>query len=108
MTATRANTGELRRYRVVIEIRRKSGVRDPEGATIEKLLPNIRGLDIKPGEITDVRKGTELTVTMHASNRDELREAVKRMMALPLQIINPSMDEYEILRIKTLKRKNPS
>ena len=90
-----------RTYRVALEIRRKEGVTNPEGATIEKTLPHMR-LE----GVSNVRANRLLDFTLEAQNRRELREKIRKMMTLPLQIVNPTIDDWEILRIMTLKRKD--
>jgi phosphoribosylformylglycinamidine synthase subunit PurS len=83
------------RFSVAVEVQLRSGVADPQGATIERSLPTL-GF---PG-VTDVRVGKLLRFTIEATDEAEARAEVDQMCRRFLT--NPVIEDAEI-RIDTLE-----
>lgn len=76
-------------FDVHIEVRRRAGVADPEGTTIERSLPAL-GFD----GVRDVHVGKSIRFTLDAADEAAARSEVEDMCARFLS--NPVIEDVEI------------
>lgn len=77
------------RFRARVEVRLRSGIADPEGATIERALPAL-GFD----EVHGVRAGRSFRFEVEADDEDRARS---RAEALADRLLaNPVIEESEL------------
>lgn len=77
------------RYSVVVEVLLRPGIADPEGATIERSLPQL-GFD----GISDVRTGKVVRFMIDAANEEVARSIVDDMCARFLT--NPVIEDATV------------
>lgn len=80
-------------FEVLVEVRLREGVADPEGATIERALPAL-GFD----GVTGVRVGKCLRFALEASDETEARQQVEAMCERFLA--NPVIEDTAITLVK--------
>ena len=76
-------------FEAVVEVRTRPGIADPEGATIESALPRL-GF----GEVSDVRVGKAIRLSVDASDQDSARHRLESLADALLA--NPVMEDVEI------------
>jgi phosphoribosylformylglycinamidine synthase PurS subunit len=64
----------IARFHVLVEVRQRPGIADPQGATIERALPTLGY-----GEIHDVRVGKAIRFTIDAPDADAARARVEAL-----------------------------
>ena len=77
------------RFDVLVEIRHRLGIADPEGATIERALPAL-GFDTVSG----VHVGKAIRFTIEAEDERAARGAVEEMCKRFLT--NPVIEDFEV------------
>ena len=79
------------RYEVLVEVRLRPGIADPQGATVERALPAL-GFD----DVHRVRVGKAIRVEVDAPDEARAREVIADLAARLLS--NPVIEDAEILR----------
>lgn len=77
------------RFSVLVEVRLRAGIADPQGATIEAALP---ALGFKG--VGDVRVGKAIRLTVEAPSPEAARQRVEQLCRRLLA--NPVMEEAEV------------
>ncbi|MGH9182372.1 MAG: phosphoribosylformylglycinamidine synthase subunit PurS [Acidimicrobiales bacterium] len=77
------------RFDVVVEVRPRRGISDPEGSTIERALPAL-GF----AAVSDVRVGKAIRLSVEAADEDAARSLVGRLCQRLLA--NPVIEEAEV------------
>jgi phosphoribosylformylglycinamidine synthase len=78
-----------RRFEILVSL--KGGLLDPEGKTIQDLLPTMGWTNV-----TDVRVGKHIELTVDTESEDEATTLVQEMAQRLLS--NPVIEEFSILR----------
>ena len=82
------------RFSVIVEVQLRAGVADPQGATIERALPQL-GFD----GVHDVRVGKSIRFTIDADDEDSARKEVDDLCARFLT--NPVIEDA-IVRVESV------
>ena len=77
------------RFPVLVEVRLRPGIADPQGATIQRALP-VLGF----GGVHDVRVGKAIRFTVEASDEDAARKQVDELCRRLLA--NPVIEDTEV------------
>jgi phosphoribosylformylglycinamidine synthase PurS subunit len=77
------------KFAVLVEVRHRAGIADPEGATIERALPAL-GFDAVSG----VHVGKAIRFTIEADDERAARGAVEEMCKRFLT--NPVIEDFEV------------
>ena|SRR5215831_19951679 len=87
-------------YTVEVVVENKPLARDPEGETI------LRSLILKGGfeQVTAVRAGKLLRMTVRASSKDEAKRLVRKLCD-DLRIYNPSAHECQVRLVEGLENR---
>jgi phosphoribosylformylglycinamidine synthase len=81
--------GEWVKFSVLVEVRLREGIADPQGATIERALPAL-GF----GGIEGVRVGKAIRFTIAADDADQARSQVEELCRRFLA--NPVIEDVEV------------
>ena len=76
-------------YDVLVEVRLRPGIADPQGATIERSLPAL-GFD----GVAEVRVGKAIRFTLDAADESAARDRVEELCARLLT--NPVIEDAEV------------
>lgn len=76
-------------YRVLVEVKNRPGIADPEGATVEKSLPTLGFTDV-----SGVHIGKAIRLNVEADNEDAARARVEDLCARFLT--NPVIEDAVI------------
>ena len=82
-------------YRVVVGVRLKEGLLDPQGKAVEAALPSLGWTNV-----SDVRVGKEIELEVDAPDEDAARTQVTDMAERFLS--NPVIETFEILRVSDM------
>ena len=79
----------MTQFNVLVEVRLRPGIADPQGATIERALPAL-GFD----SVTDVSVGKAIRFTIEAADESAARGAVEELCKRFLT--NPVIEDAEV------------
>jgi len=82
-------------YRVVVGVRLKEGLLDPQGKAVEAALPSLGWTNV-----SGVRIGKEIELEIDAPDEDAARTQVADMAERFLS--NPVIETFEILRVSEM------
>ena len=88
-------------YRVVVGVRLKEGLLDPQGKAVEAALPSLGWTNV-----SHVRVGKEIELEVDAPDEAAARAQVTEMAERFLS--NPVIETYEILQVSQLVGLSPS
>ena len=78
-------------YSVIVDVRLREGIADPEGATIERALPALGFTGV-----TDVHAGKSFRLTVEASNESE---ALEKATSLAERLLSNPVIEDSVARL---------
>ena len=79
----------MTRFDVLVEVKLRPGIADPQGSTIERALPTL-GFD----SVSDVRVGKAIRFTIEADDQSAARGAVEELCKRFLT--NPVIEDAEV------------